>query len=312
MFRTHIHVDKSKRNHRLLPLLSGFLVVAVLAGALVLSLNLRGGAHAASATSAAANGSKIASIAKGQIGGHCSQYYGCPYPGEWCAEFAIWVWNHSGANTAGLTAGAGSFYLYGQKHQTLSNTPKVGDAVVFGYNGAGYAQHVALVVSVNTTRHTVVSVGGNERGGAGIVAQDTYNWSVGYSSYWGMRISGYIAPAGSGSSGGGHTAPVAAPGHAPLKAGTRFPTTKYWVTTFADAPGYYGGWNQDGMLFVGKNYVFCKEQGATYTGAQGHNYYYLWTDLDTGGPKGWVPAYYLKNWGNNMAKDDSGHVIPDC
>ena len=43
-----------------------------------------------------------------------------------------------------------------------------------------------------------------------------------------------------------------------------------------------------------------------------YNHWWLWTDLDVGGPKGWVSAYYLKYWGNDVAKDDSGHVIPDC
>jgi hypothetical protein len=197
MLQIQSNVGVTTRNHRLLLHFSGFLVVAVLI-AVLFSFTASGQAHAASGNSAATtvvNGSLIAAIAKGQIGGHCSQYYGCPYPGEWCAEFARWVWYHGGANTSGLTAGAGSFYVYGQKHHTLSSTPKVGDAVVFGYNGNGYAQHVAIVVSVNTSNHTIRSVGGNERGGAGVVAEDgPYNWRVGYSSYWGMYISGYIVP----------------------------------------------------------------------------------------------------------------------
>lgn len=204
MFQTQLPTGKPKGKRRFLPLLSGFLVVALLAGALVFSVSARGGgAHAASAASASGSGSNIAHIALGQIGGHCSQYYGCPYPGEWCAEFASWVWSHAGANTSGITAGSGSFYIYGQNHHTLSNTPSVGDAVVFGYDGAGFAQHVALVVSVDTSNHTIKSVGGNEGGGAGIVAEDgPYNWTVGYSSYWGMNISGYIAPVGGASSTG--------------------------------------------------------------------------------------------------------------
>jgi hypothetical protein len=200
MLQAQSDVSKSTRNHQLLLQLSWFLIVAVLIAAVLFSFTASGQAHAASTSAsgnsvATVNGSLIAAIAKGQIGGHCSKYYGCPYPGEWCAEFARWVWYHGGANTSGLTAGAGSFYVYGQKHHTLSNTPKVGDAVVFGYNGYGYAQHVAIVVSVDTSNHTIKSVGGNERGGAGVVAEDgPYNWRVGYSSYWGMNISGYIAP----------------------------------------------------------------------------------------------------------------------
>jgi hypothetical protein len=194
MFQTQLSTDVSKGHRRSLPLLRGLLVIAVLAGALVFFASA-GGAHAASVAPATVNGDAIADIALGQIGGTCSQYYGCPYPGQWCAEFGMWVWNKADVNTSGLNAGAGSFYIYGQNHHTLSNTPAVGDAVVFGYNGAGYAQHMAIVVEVNTSRHTIHSVGGNERGGAGVVAEDgPYSWTVGYSSYWGMDISGYIAP----------------------------------------------------------------------------------------------------------------------
>jgi murein L,D-transpeptidase YcbB/YkuD len=50
MFQTQVPVDKPKRNRRLRSLLSGFLVLAVLAGAILISINFRGGAHAASAS----------------------------------------------------------------------------------------------------------------------------------------------------------------------------------------------------------------------------------------------------------------------
>lgn len=146
---------------------------------------------------AAVSGGNLAAIANGQVGGTCGDYYGCPYPGEWCAEFARWVWNLGDENVSGITGAAGSFYTYGQSHGTLSSTPKVGDAVIFNYHGGGSADHMAIVVSVDTANHTIVSVGGNERGGAGVVAKDgPYNWSLGYSSYWGMNISGYVAPVG--------------------------------------------------------------------------------------------------------------------
>jgi Putative peptidoglycan binding domain/Transglycosylase SLT domain len=50
MLQTLLPVDKPQRNRRLLSLLSGFLVVAVLVGAILISINARGGAHAASAS----------------------------------------------------------------------------------------------------------------------------------------------------------------------------------------------------------------------------------------------------------------------
>src|SRR6202042_1140338 len=46
-------------------------------------------------------------------------------PEYWCADFAMWVWATAGADTTGLTAAAGSFYVYGQNNGTLSNTPHV-------------------------------------------------------------------------------------------------------------------------------------------------------------------------------------------
>lgn len=50
MFQTLLPVDKSKRNRRLLSLLSGFLVIGVLVGAILISIAARGGAHAAGAS----------------------------------------------------------------------------------------------------------------------------------------------------------------------------------------------------------------------------------------------------------------------
>lgn len=53
MFQRQSTTGKSKRMSKLLPLLSALLVVAVLAGAVLISINARSGAHAASATNAA-------------------------------------------------------------------------------------------------------------------------------------------------------------------------------------------------------------------------------------------------------------------
>src|SRR5258708_4159342 len=53
MLQTPLPANKPKGNRKLLPLLSGFLVVAVLVGAILISINAKGGAHAASATNAA-------------------------------------------------------------------------------------------------------------------------------------------------------------------------------------------------------------------------------------------------------------------
>jgi hypothetical protein len=68
-----------------------------------------------------------------------------------------------------------------------------------------------------------------------------------------------------------------------------------------------------GTLYANSsNYVFCKAWGSKVSDSSGnYNHWWLWTDLDTGG-KGWVSAYYLTLWGNDVAKDNSGHVIPTC
>jgi len=119
------------------------------------------------------------------------------YPELWCADFVKWVWANSGVDTAGLTAAAGSFGLYGQQKGTWSNTPAVGDAVVFNYNSNGYADHVALVTQVNADG-TIDSIGGDENGQLGNWAATSHvQWDTGYKgNLGGQAISGYIAPVG--------------------------------------------------------------------------------------------------------------------
>jgi CHAP domain len=84
-------------------------------------------------------------------------------PEFWCSDFARWVWWKAGAiNTAPgtdiLTAAAGTFVKYGK----LRTRPRVGDAVLFGYNKDPHnptALHVGIVVQVNA--NTIVSVSGD-------------------------------------------------------------------------------------------------------------------------------------------------------
>ena len=128
-------------------------------------------------------------------------------PEYWCADFAIWVWANVGADVSGLTAAAGSFYTYGQNNGTLSNSPQVGDAVVFDYAGGGVADHVGIVTQVNANG-TIESVSGDWNGQSGTEAQfsstshvvlnsPAYAGTVGTSpGVMGMTISGFIAPVG--------------------------------------------------------------------------------------------------------------------
>ncbi|UJB39726.1 CHAP domain-containing protein [Streptomyces sp. A1-5] len=116
-------------------------------------------------------------------------------PENWCADFASWVWAQAGFNVNGLTPAAGSFGQYGAG---LHPDPHVGDAVVFNYNGNGYADHVAIVTAVNPDG-TIESIGGNEvtndPASSSVHHDGPYSGAVGDSSYWNMSISGYVSPA---------------------------------------------------------------------------------------------------------------------
>ena len=110
----------------------------------------------------------------------------------------------------GLTAAAGSFYVYGENHGTLSHTPHVGDAVVFDYKGGGVADHVAIVTQVNGS--SIVTVSGDWAGHGSTEAgfsstshvienAPAYAGVVGsHPSIMGMTISGFISPVGLGGS----------------------------------------------------------------------------------------------------------------
>ncbi|NUP69022.1 MAG: M23 family metallopeptidase [Nonomuraea sp.] len=90
---------------------------------------------------------------------------------------------------------------------------------------------------------------------------------------------------------------------------------RYWVDTFADAPGYSTpGGARTGTLLQGTNYVYCRTWGPLVQVGGDYNHWWLKTDLDSGSPwqNQWVSAYYLSRWGNDQAKDNNGNDIPDC
>ncbi|MQY10178.1 hypothetical protein SRB5_02850 [Streptomyces sp. RB5] len=92
-------------------------------------------------------------------------------------------------------------------------------------------------------------------------------------------------------------------------------TAKYWVDTFANAPGYASATStaQTGTLYAGTNYVFCKVWGREIRDASGNfNHWWLRTDLDVGPANQYVSAYYLSRWGNDEARDNNGTTIPNC
>jgi CHAP domain len=72
----------------------------------------------------------------------------------WCADFASWVWQNVGINTAGITPAASSFITDASDngstvHTSSSYAPQVGDVLVYDYSG-GVASHDGLVVAVNS------------------------------------------------------------------------------------------------------------------------------------------------------------------
>jgi hypothetical protein len=85
-------------------------------------------------------------------------------PELWCADFVKHVWHKAGAlNTETLNAAASSFVHYGR----LRRKPRVGDAVVFGYDRElDRANHVAIVVWVHRDGR-ITTVGGDENGVSG-------------------------------------------------------------------------------------------------------------------------------------------------
>jgi hypothetical protein len=73
--------------------------------------------------------------------------------------------------------------------------------------------------------------------------------------------------------------------------------------------------NPVGQLYAARNYVFCKIWGGIVSDGANYNHWWMWTDLDvtySGPGQGYVSAYYLTRWGNDVAKDNNGTVIPDC
>jgi hypothetical protein len=222
---------------------------------------------------------------------------------DWCADFAKYVWRAAGVAHAAdpegsggiLTGWASSFKDYGTTYGTWHTrasgyTPQPGDSLNFDWDLDGTIDHVGIVTSANSS--TVYTIEGNS-GSPGATRAKSY--SRGYTS-----IVGYTAPLG-----GGSPPPTDPP---PT-------TTKYWVDTFAAAPGYSTpGGTRTGTLYAATNYVFCKVWGPVVQVGSQYNHWWMRTDLDEGSPwqNQYVSAYYLTRWGNDEAKDNNGVTLPDC
>ncbi len=146
----------------------------------------------------------------GAFGTSCTGSGGSPE--FWCADFVKWIWSEFGVDVGKLDAGAVSFYKYGNARGTFSQTPHVGDAVVFNYSPTGgylngpRADHVAIVTDVKGDQIATVSGDWGGHGGtdvevassAHVVDNGYYSSQVGgaVQAMGGYHISGYISPVG--------------------------------------------------------------------------------------------------------------------
>ena len=89
---------------------------------------------------------------------------------------------------------------------------------------------------------------------------------------------------------------------------------RYWVDTYANAPGYASPTStaQTGTLYQGTSYVYCKTWGREIRSGSSFNRWWLKTDLDVGPGNQYVSAYYLSRWGNDEARDNDGYDLPRC
>ncbi|MFJ4478856.1 CHAP domain-containing protein [Streptomyces xanthochromogenes] len=106
---------------------------------------------------------------------------------DWCADFARWVWQQSGANVSGLGGGAITFKnrTGSNWHNDLTNV-QVGDVIGWRFGTAATSDdHVSIVVAVTSTTLTVIE--GNVGSYPSHVLQNTYARTVNNSG----GISGY-------------------------------------------------------------------------------------------------------------------------
>ncbi len=243
------------------------------------------------------------------------------HPEYWCADFVKWVWQETGASDVGeLTAAAGSFYTYGQRHNTLSGTPKVGDAVVYNYQGGGVADHVAVVVKLSSNG-TIETVSGDWSGHSGSEAEfaSTSHTVLNAPAYpgrigedppmMGMHISGFISPVGLTTS-----APKPAPTPTPTPAPSPTPVT----TPIPKAPAGCGEIAPGEGLKAGEQIHSCNEEYTLAMQTDGNLVLYhnepkgqvaLWATFTdrTGDDKGYVAT--MQTDGNLVVYGDQSNAL---
>ncbi|MFF5448092.1 CHAP domain-containing protein [Streptomyces sp. NPDC012888] len=144
-------------------------------------------------------GQDIARDAAAEVGNNFSDYPTFDHPSAWCAEFVKYVWGGNDVDyVRELDARAVSLYEYGKRHGTWHTTaPKVGDAVVYDYDGSaadGRVQHVNLVVAVSADGKQIQTVGGNES--RRVQRSGWFSWDTASSPVGAGPVLGFISPKG--------------------------------------------------------------------------------------------------------------------
>ncbi|GIG55926.1 hypothetical protein Lfu02_02980 [Longispora fulva] len=139
--------------------------------------------------------SAIVDTAASQLGsGPCNPGYYTSCGENWCADFAMWVWDHNGVNVIGLSPAAANFKSYGVANGTWhpygdGYVPRVGDAVSFDDRTRIY--HVAIVTEVRSITD-ITYIGGNQGSDDKMTSRVTQNRATPGTG----DVIGYTSPAG--------------------------------------------------------------------------------------------------------------------
>ncbi|MDT0569135.1 CHAP domain-containing protein [Streptomyces sp. DSM 3412] len=149
--------------------------------------------------------SAVATAPKSGSVGNCKKVGGLQWrTNNWCADFVRYVWKNAGARQKGTDAFAGSFYRarksIGTWHARGSYVPKVGDAVLYDWDGGtpslgnnGWdVDHIGIVIGYNPKTKALTTIEGNTTkkgngGTEGVYQRTRYNTKAG-------DVVGYVTP----------------------------------------------------------------------------------------------------------------------